>query len=77
MAWTATCNNYLNMSKASYVTNKLPLFEGTMADWPWWEEVFLARAKKDGYKDVLKDGVAVPEANKTTYTVEEDKKYLT
>jgi gag-polypeptide of LTR copia-type/Zinc knuckle len=39
---------------------KVVLFAGKMADWTTWEEKFLARAKRWGYKEILLGKVEIP-----------------
>ena len=34
---------------------KIPIFKGNKKDWVQWSEMFLARAKRKGYKSVLID----------------------
>jgi len=40
-------------------------FSGEQTDWSYWEEKFLARAKRKGYKGVLLGTVAVPKDSDT------------
>jgi hypothetical protein len=37
------------------------LFSGKTSDWISWEEKFLARAKRNGYKDILLGKIDIPE----------------
>ena len=42
---------------------RLPLFTGEEREWSAWEEKFLARARRKGYKDVLTRKLSVPKAD--------------
>jgi gag-polypeptide of LTR copia-type len=44
---------------------KVVLFSGKSSDWITWEEKFLARAKRKGYKDLLLGKVEVPKESAT------------
>eukprot|EP00428_Durinskia_dybowskii_P019457 CAMPEP_0170210852 /NCGR_PEP_ID=MMETSP0116_2-20130129/5036_1 /TAXON_ID=400756 /ORGANISM="Durinskia baltica, Strain CSIRO CS-38" /LENGTH=76 /DNA_ID=CAMNT_0010461375 /DNA_START=100 /DNA_END=326 /DNA_ORIENTATION=- len=35
-------------------------FSGKQEDWQVWSEQFLARARRKGYKDILKGKISVP-----------------
>jgi hypothetical protein len=39
---------------------RVVLFSGKSADWTTWEEKFVARAKRKGYKDILLGKVKIP-----------------
>ena len=41
------------MSEVREETIKVVTFDGKKSSWPAWEEKFLARAKRRGYKDLL------------------------
>jgi len=57
-----------------YVSNKLPLFSNKK-DWVQWSKLFLARAKRKGYKHLLVDkDVKIPKASDPAPISEEDKK---
>ena len=39
---------------------KVIVFSGKVKDWSMWEEKFLARSKKKGYKEILTGKLTVP-----------------
>ena len=41
------------MSDMREETIRIIVFDGKSSSWPAWEEKFLARAKRRGYKDLL------------------------
>jgi hypothetical protein len=44
-------------------THQITTFNGKKRDWDLWEEKFLARAKRKGYKHVLLGNVTIPDSN--------------
>ena len=59
-------------SNIDYVSNKLPLFTHKK-DWVQWSELFLARARRKGYKQLLVGNVEIPIVQATPYTEEQQK----
>ena len=56
-----------------YITSKLPLFS-TKKDWVQWSEIFLARAKRKGYKNLLVgEETVIPKSGQDKYTESEQK----
>ena len=52
------------ISTASKVdTIRVIRFSGSKEYWPVWEEKFLARARRSGYKEVLKGTMYIPIAS--------------
>ena len=51
-------------------------FSGKKTDWSTWEEKFLAKSKRRGYKELLleKDGVQIPKSTETLDEKDEDDK---
>ena len=44
-----------------FTSAKMPMFSGKKDSWAWWSELFLARAKKKKYKNILLDStVKIP-----------------
>ena len=71
------------MSEIKEENIKVITFSGRKSDWTAWEEKFMARAKRRGYKKLLQDklgaGVKIPtetEADLLDPTVDEDKAAL-
>ena len=47
---------------------KVIIFSGKVKDWSMWEEKFLAKSKKKGYKEIITGKIKVPtkEATETS-----------
>ena len=52
----------MSNSADKHTTIRVIPFKGTKEEWPVWEEKFLARGRRKGYKDILKGIVNVPKS---------------
>jgi len=49
------------MSQVEEKSIKVICFDGQQVNWSYWEEKFLARARRKGFKDVLLGTVPIPQ----------------
>jgi len=49
------------MSQVEEKSIKVICFDGQQANWSYWEEKFLARARRKGFKDVLLGTIPIPQ----------------
>ena len=56
---------------------RVVLFTGDKRDWVTWEEKFLARAIKKGYKKILTDsGIGIPKSTDAESTLSDEQKKI-
>ena len=54
---------------------KVIIFSGKVKDWSMWEEKFLAKSKKKGYKGILAGKVKVPKEEATENISKKKRRY--